>query len=149
MDPTYFGISKTGHTKHCGLLWTAQTAGWGAGGGADPGWGRGGWVPTSPRRRYLISYLRMSPLGSGGSSQCKVTLLLPATFQATFPGMLSASPVGGGIWQIGHKQFLLLTFKPRLNWEVWGSSTIMGTGKGEESEAPRLVGGQNLLVTEH
>lgn len=77
------------------------------------GWG--GWVPTSPRRRYLISYLRMSPLGSGGSSQCKMTLLLPAAFQATFPGMPSASPVGGGIWQIGHKQFLLFMLKSRLN----------------------------------
>lgn len=91
----------------------------------------------------------MSPLGSGGSSQCKVTLLLPAAFQATFPGMPSASPVGGGVWQIGHKQFLLFTSKPRLNWEVWRNSTIMGTGEGEQSEALRLVGGQNLLVTEH
>lgn len=77
--------------------------------------GRDGCVPTSPRRRYLISYLRMSPLGSGGSSQRKMTLLLPAAFQATFPGMPSASPVGGGIRQIGHKQFLLFTLKPRLN----------------------------------
>lgn len=56
-------------------------------------------VPTSPKRRYLISYLRMSPLGSGGSSQRRRTLLLLAASQATFPGMPSASPVGEGISQ--------------------------------------------------
>lgn len=26
-----------------------------------------------------------------------------------------------GIWQTGHKQFFLLTFKPWLNWAQWGS----------------------------
>lgn len=132
VDPTNFGISKTGHTKHCGLLWAAQTASWEWGGRAGPDQDRGVWVPTSPRRRYLISYLRMSPLGSAGSSQCKMTLFLPAAFQATFPGMPSASPAGGSIEQMGHKRFLLFTFKPSLSWvKLGGLEKFHNDGNGE------------------
>lgn len=87
-------------------LWPPEgdtTAGW-----EDAGahWGRArasSGVPTSPRRRYLISYLRMRPLGSDGSSQRRRTLLLLAASQATFPGMPSASPVGEGVGQLSHR----------------------------------------------
>lgn len=60
-------------------------------------------MPTSPKRRYLISYLRISPLGSDGSSQRRRTLLLLAASQATFPGIPSASPAGESIREPSHK----------------------------------------------
>lgn len=47
-------------------------------------------VLTSLSRLYLISYLRMSPLGFRGSSQRSRTLFLPAGSHVTLPGMLSA-----------------------------------------------------------
>lgn len=99
-------------------------------------------VPTSPRRRYLISYLRMSPLGSGGSSQRRRTLLLLAASQATFPGIPSASPAGEAIRQPDYNY----VFSPScsnargLNWEVPGNSGVMGTGRSERGDALRLEG---------
>lgn len=47
-------------------------------------------VLTSLSRLYLISYLRMSPLGLRGSCQRNSTLFLLAGSQVTLPGMLSA-----------------------------------------------------------
>lgn len=64
----------------------------------DRGTGRGqgeGVGLTSVSRLYLISYLRMSPLGLCGCSQRSRTLFLLAGSQVTFPGMLSASTGGG------------------------------------------------------
>lgn len=49
---------------------------------------------TSFSRLYLISYLRMSPLGFLGSCQRSKTLFLLAGSQVTLPGMLSASARG-------------------------------------------------------
>ena len=134
MDTPKLGISQAGHTQYCGLLRATQNSmlgrGWrhklGPGSGA-PG------IPTSPKRRYLISYLRMSPLGSGGSSQRRRTLLLLAVSHSTFPGIPSASPAGEGIRQL----------------EARGGSTgrfekagIMGPGRGRQSKAMMVAGGQ-------
>lgn len=47
-------------------------------------------VLTSLSRLYLISYLRMRPLGFSGSRQRRRTLFLLAGSQVRFPGMLSA-----------------------------------------------------------
>lgn len=100
VDTPKLGISKAGHTQHCGLLRATQNSWLGRGQGHRLGLGQGAsGVPTSPRRRYLISYLRISPLGSDGSSQRRRTLLLLAASQATFPGIPSASPVGESIRQ--------------------------------------------------
>lgn len=105
VDAPKLGISEAGHTQHCGLLRATQNSWLGGGCGRQVGLAPGGSsrAPTSPRRRYLISYLRMRPLGSDGSSQRRRTLLLLAASQATFPGIPSASPVGEGVRQLSHR----------------------------------------------
>lgn len=101
-------------------------------------------VPTSPKRRYLISYLRMRPLGSGGSSQRRRTLLLLAASQATFPGMPSASPAGEGTRQPSPSISSQLHLQAQ-GAKLRGSRELGGYGDwggGEQSETLEVWGGR-------